>query len=137
MTNFFKKSTKKKKTILGSFWALFAQILGKNEFSWIKGLCQFLDIPIIYHRTKNQKKLMRPFLTDGRTDGRTDNGILQDPPQDMGSIKIRRLTQRKYNHLCIDKKLSRGIKKTPQNNEEIHHKRRIQNYEFKTKYLTS
>ena len=34
--------------------------MGKNEFSWKKGLCQVLDIPITYHRPKHQKKLMTP-----------------------------------------------------------------------------
>ena len=32
--------------------------LGKNEFSWKKkGSVKFLNIPIIYHHVKNQKKL--------------------------------------------------------------------------------
>ena len=50
----------------------------KQEFSWKKVLCKFLDIPIIYHYAKNQKKPFRHLRktlkprTDGRTDGRTD-----------------------------------------------------------------
>ena len=32
--------------------------LGKNEFSWKKGLCQFKNISIIYYCAKNQIKLM-------------------------------------------------------------------------------
>ena len=43
----------KKNSISGLFWALFPKIW-TNELSWKKGLCQFLDIPIIYHRAKNQ-----------------------------------------------------------------------------------
>ena len=43
-----------------------------------KELCQFLDIPIIYHRAKNQKKLLSRFWekrrTDGRRDRQTNNG---------------------------------------------------------------
>ena len=35
---------------LAPFWS-------KSGFSSKKGLCNFLDIPIIYHRAKNQKKL--------------------------------------------------------------------------------
>ena len=38
----------------------FSLNLGKNEFSHKKGIFQFLDIPFIYHRAKNQKK--QPFL---------------------------------------------------------------------------
>ena len=33
----------------------------KQEFSWKKVLCKFLDIPIIYHYAENQKKLFRHF----------------------------------------------------------------------------
>ena len=36
--------------------------LGKNIFWGIKGLCQFSNIPIIYHCAKNQKKTNSPFL---------------------------------------------------------------------------
>ena len=50
--------------------------LGKHEFSWGKGLCEYLNIRIIYHYAKNQKKLPIPEknsdLTDGRTNGQTD-----------------------------------------------------------------
>ena len=53
--------------------------------------CQFLDIPIIYHRTKNQKKLISYLwekrLTDGRTDGRTDNGDFIGSSVGRGSKK--------------------------------------------------
>ena len=73
MTKFFKKS------YFCAILSPFCPNLGKNEFSWKKGLCQFLDIPIIYHRAKNQKKNVEPFLrkkpnwrTDGRTSGQTD-----------------------------------------------------------------
>ena len=54
-------------TILAPFWALFAQILTKNGFSWKKELYQFLNILIIYHCVKNQKKthksIFRKMLT--------------------------------------------------------------------------
>ena len=58
------------RTYLGPFYPN----LGKNEFSWKKELCQFLDIPIIYHCAKNQKKNCRAIseentkLTDRQTD---------------------------------------------------------------------
>ena len=39
----------------GTFYSNFV----KNEVWWKRGLCQFLNIPIIYHHVKNQKKLMR------------------------------------------------------------------------------
>ena len=55
MTKFFRKS---KKPYLGAILDLLAHIFGKNEFSWEKELCQFLNIPIMYHRAKNKKKLM-------------------------------------------------------------------------------
>ena len=48
------------------------QIRAKNEFSWKKELCQFLDIPIIYHCAKNQKKLLSNFWGKHQTDGQTD-----------------------------------------------------------------
>ena len=54
MTKCFKKS---KNPVLGPF----CPNLGKNEFYWKKGSCKFLDIPIIYHRAKNQKKLQSHF----------------------------------------------------------------------------
>ena len=54
--------------------------LSKNEFSWKKGLCQFLNIKIIYHCTKNQRKVNVPSLRkmmngqmDGQTEGEKDN----------------------------------------------------------------
>ena len=55
MIKFFKKSNK---PYLGAILGPFFPNLGKNEFSWKKGLCQFLDIPIIYHFNNNQKKLL-------------------------------------------------------------------------------
>ena len=47
-----------KNPIFRLFWDVFAQIWEKNEFSWKKRLCQFLNIPIIYHHSKNEKKIM-------------------------------------------------------------------------------
>ena len=58
MKKFFKKF---KKPYLRAILGTFCPSLGKNEFSWKKGLCQFLDISIIYHRAKNQKILMPYF----------------------------------------------------------------------------
>ena len=66
---------------MGPFCALFAENVSKNEFSWKTELCQFLNIVIIYHRTKNQKKLISHSresaeLMDGRhTDGHTNGQI--------------------------------------------------------------
>ena len=78
MTKFFKQF--KKPTILGPLWALFAQIWAKMNFPGKKGS---VDIPIIYHRAKNQKKLLNNFWqkrrTDGRTDRQTDNGDFIGP----------------------------------------------------------
>ena len=52
------------------------QKIQNPKFSWKKGLCQFLNIPIIYHCAKNQKKIMshcrKKCQTDGRTDEQTD-----------------------------------------------------------------
>ena len=67
MTKFFKQF--KKPTILGPLWALFAQIWAKMNFP---GKMGSVDIPIIYHRAKNQKKLLNNFWQKRRTDGRTD-----------------------------------------------------------------
>ena len=54
-------------------WSI-SPILGKNEFSQKRGLCQFLDFTIIYHHTKKkQKKLMcsyREKLLPNRQTGR-------------------------------------------------------------------
>ena len=69
MTKFFKKF---KKPYFGLFLAPFCSNLGKNGFTWKKGLCQFLNITIIYHRAKNQKKLMSHSWEKCRTDGQTD-----------------------------------------------------------------
>ena len=83
MTKFFKKSNKPH---LGAILGPFCQNLGKNKFSWKKRLCQFLDIPIIYHCNNNQKKTIEPFvrknaeLTDGQmniwTEGETETTVL-------------------------------------------------------------
>ena len=46
----------------------------KIEFSWKKELCQFMNIPTIYHRAKNQIKNHKPYLrktTNWRTDRQT------------------------------------------------------------------
>ena len=66
MTKFFKKS---KKTYSEAILGLFCPNSGKNDFSWKKGLWQFLDIPIVYHRAK---KLSSHFLEKHQTNGRTD-----------------------------------------------------------------
>ena len=55
MTKFFKES---KKPYFGAILDPFPQNLGKNKFSWEKGLYQFSNITIIYNRAKNQRKLM-------------------------------------------------------------------------------
>ena len=65
ITNFFKKI---KQTL---FSGHFAQICAKMDFAGKKGLCQYFNIPIIYHRAKNQKKLMTQSWEKCRTDGRT------------------------------------------------------------------
>ena len=71
-------------TFYGALLGPFCPNFGKNEFSWKKKLCQLLNIPTIYNRAKNQKKLMsipekNSSLTDGQTDGQTDNGELIRP----------------------------------------------------------
>ena len=53
MTKFFKKSKTK---LFVDHFGPFPPNLVDNEVSWKKGLCQFLNIPIIYHHAKNQKK---------------------------------------------------------------------------------
>ena len=52
----FKKS---QEPYFGSIWDPFAQIGAKNELSWKKELCQFFNIRITYHCSKNLKNLMR------------------------------------------------------------------------------
>ena len=70
MTKLFLKNPKR--TYFGAILGPFYPNLGKNEFSWKKELCQFLDIPIIYHCVKNQKKLFSNFWGKHQTDGQTD-----------------------------------------------------------------
>ena len=70
MKNSFKKS---KKNLIWGHFGSFLPKLDKNEFSWKKELCQFLDIPIIYHRAKISKKYWaiseeNSKLTDRETD---------------------------------------------------------------------
>ena len=53
------------------FWDQFQPFMdkfGQRIFSLKKGLCQILNIPIIYHRAKNQKKLMTHSWQNGWTD---------------------------------------------------------------------
>ena len=56
-----------------------------------------LHTPIIYHRVKNQKKLMSYSLekcrTDGETDGQRDNGCFIGPTVGRGSKKLLLKTQ--------------------------------------------
>ena len=55
MTIFLKKLMK---TYFGATLGTFCPKLIKNEFSWKKKLCHFLNTAIIYHYGKNQKKLI-------------------------------------------------------------------------------
>ena len=91
MKTFFKKS---KKPFLGHFWP-FCPNLGKNYLTSKKRefFCQFLNIPIIYHSAKNQKKLMNHYWenhwtdgpTDRPTDGQADSGDFIEPSVGRGS----------------------------------------------------
>ena len=54
MTKFFKKS---KNPNFGAILGNFCPNLGKNESSWKKGLCQFLNNPIMYHGAKNLRRV--------------------------------------------------------------------------------
>ena len=69
MAKFFIKS---KKSCFGVILGPFCPTSVKNKFSWTNGLCQFLDIPIIYQRAYNHEKLLSHFLKKRRTDGRTE-----------------------------------------------------------------
>ena len=56
----------------------FCPNLGEKEFSWNKGLWEFLNIPIIYHDAKNLKKLtthswQKCRTADGQTNRQTEN----------------------------------------------------------------
>ena len=55
MTKFFQK--KFKKPNFGIIFGPLCPNLGKKEFFWKKGLCEFLNIPIIYHLAKNHSSL--------------------------------------------------------------------------------
>ena len=78
MTKFFNESTK---PYLGAILDPFCPNLGRNEFSWKKELCQFLDIPIIYHCTNywaiSEKKRQTDRWTDGYSDRQADRNDLQ------------------------------------------------------------
>ena len=54
----FQKIQKKS---FGAILGPFFPNLGKNEFSWEKRLCQFLNILIIYHHAKKSEKTNEPF----------------------------------------------------------------------------
>ena len=109
MTKFFKNS---KKPYFGAMWPFWPKF-GQKGIFLEKRLCQFLNIPSIYHHAKNQKKLIclpkkNAELTDGwkdikrRTSVRPSVSlsihssvhpsisltmiILQDPLQDVGQI---------------------------------------------------
>ena len=96
MTKFIKKS---KKPYFGAILGTFCPILSKNEFSWKKGLCQLLNIPIIYHIAKNEKELINhsweKCRTDGRTDRQIDNSYFIGPSVERGFM---------YFHTEISKK---------------------------------
>ena len=46
--------------------------LVKNEFPWTREVCQFLNIPIVYHLVKNQKNLLNHSWESCKTDGWMD-----------------------------------------------------------------
>ena len=71
-TKFFKKH---QKSNFGAILARFAQTWTKNEFSWKKGLSQFLNIQIIYHWAKNKKNLMSHSSENG-LEGHTKNQFI-------------------------------------------------------------
>ena len=50
----------------------FFQKFGQNEFFWKNGFCRFLNIQIIYHHAKNEKKLITDSWEKCRTDGQTN-----------------------------------------------------------------
>ena len=93
MTKFIKKY---KKLYVGAMCS-FSPFLPKFRQKWIfleKRLCQLLNIQIIYHRAKNQKKLIchswRKCWTDGwmgrQTEGQTDNHDFVEPSVGRGPI---------------------------------------------------
>ena len=103
MTDFFKKS---KKSYFGVIFGTFCPNLGKKIFSWKKGLCQFLDIPILYHCAKNQKKTTEPFLRktpNWWTDGQTDNGDFIGPSigRDPKIAQQYQKVCKRQNHLLV------------------------------------
>ena len=55
----------------------------KNEFSWKRGLFQFLNIPIIYHHVENQKKLMSHSWDKCWTDGWTNSSDFIGIPRNI------------------------------------------------------
>ena len=66
----------------------------KFEFSWKKGLCQFLNIPIIYHHVKRSEKTNEPLLkkmpnwqTDRQTDRQTNRQQWLDLLEEEGPDK--------------------------------------------------
>ena len=69
MIKFFKKS---KNSYFGVILGLFCPNLRKNEFSWKKAPCQFLNIPIIYGGAKKHEKLSSYSWEKCRTDGETE-----------------------------------------------------------------
>ena len=97
-TKCFKKS---KKPYSWAILDLFCPNLGKNDFFWNKGLCQFLNILIIYHCAEIQKKIMSHSWEkcrinrwmNGKTDGLTDQPT--DHPTDWQTNQVTdRLTHR-------------------------------------------
>ena len=91
MTKFFKKS---QKPYFGAILGPLCPNLGKNEFSWKRWLCQFLDIPIMYHHAKKSEKTneknaeLKDGQTDRWTDRQTGNGDFTGPSVGKGSNKL-------------------------------------------------
>ena len=87
---------------------LFCPNLGKNEFSWKKKLRQFFDIPIIYYRAKNQKKLMTlPEKNTELTDRQTDK-----PNRQTDGQTDRQTDRQTYNGDFIGPSVGRGSNDT-------------------------
>ena len=76
ITKFFKKS---KIPYCGAIFGPFCPNLDKNWFFWKKGLCQFVNITIIYHSLKIRKKLMTCSWEKCWTDGLADSCNFIEP----------------------------------------------------------
>ena len=94
MTKLFQNSNK---PYFGPILGPFCPNLSKKKISWKKELCEFLNIGIIYHCTKNQLNLMNHSWENCWTDYTKNQFISLISSWDAASFRVLQLVEKSHN----------------------------------------